>query len=152
MGVHVDEIRVELDDDGVATTIQVRSDGLQRRQPSDVAALLIAADAAAAKDFRPERPPPRGRPGSMADLTARTFAAFDALPTEPHPTPIRIVLTSGRITGCAIDPDWLARASRAELARGLNQSLATARATRPDRLTELLMELKAMLRSYAQGG
>jgi hypothetical protein len=147
------DVKVELDDDGVAAAIQLRSDVLRLREPSEVADLVIAADRAAAKDFRPDRPSSRGQPGSMADLAARTFAAFDTLPTgaQPHLMPIHITLTSGRITSCAIDREWLARASHSDLTRALNESLATARAAHPHDLTGLLAELKATLQSYVDG-
>jgi DNA-binding protein YbaB len=174
----IDDIQVDLDDDGVATRIRVRSDELHRRDSAAVEAMVIAADIAAAAQFErsqrlrdaPSTGVQRGSvDGSLGDLTARTLAAFDGLAALTRPPaavgadePIRITVTSGRLAGCAIDRRWLAQATRSDLTDALNQALATARAAyvevqrTADRythdLTGLLADLKATLRTFAEEG
>jgi hypothetical protein len=75
--------------------------------------------------------------------------------------PIRLGLSSGRITECVIDPAWLAGTDQAELAQGLQRALTAARAAqdeaaRPGQelrrdLSHLLADVKATLRGYANG-
>jgi hypothetical protein len=170
----IEDIRVELDGDGVAATIRVRSDELHRRDSAEVGAMVIAADMAAAAQFKHEDGNAEGfhrgrRAGSMRDLTARTVAAFDRLPaltpTQPPAVgvdePIRMTLTSGRIASCTIDRRWLAQATRSDLTETLNLALTTARTAYGEvrraadqytqDLSELLADLKATLRTFAKG-
>jgi hypothetical protein len=107
-----------------------------------------------------------GQERPLGEMSERALTAFDRLgeltraqpPVTGGAGPIRLTMTSGRITECVIDPAWLAGTDRPELARGLQRALTAARGARDEAgrpaaelrqdLSGLLADVKATLRSY----